>query len=104
MSVDGAIGLCLFKMSPGLYLDREGSGLKFSVGSVCSRLKSKTRGASVGEKESLLCSWGEGRLMPKGQFPSRPLPTFYWARACKGEFPGCIDRGGGLHAEKNSQL
>ena len=73
MSVDGAVGLCLFKMSPRLYLDREGSGLKSSVGSVCSQIKSKTRGASVGEKERLFRSetGNLGRRQTHGQ---RPIP------------------------------
>ena len=78
MSADGAVGLCLFKMSPGLYLDREGSGLKSSKSSVCSRLKSKTRGASVGRKETLLCSdWKPGEKAdscPKANSPLVPSP------------------------------
>lgn len=73
MSVDGAVGLCSFKMSPGLYSDREGSGLKSSNGSVCSRLKSKTRGASVGRKERLLYS-ETGNPERRQTHAQRPIP------------------------------
>lgn len=60
--------------------------------------------ARVSIRESLLYSRGQ-RPEDRGLLSKDQLPTAdEWARAFKGEFPGCTGRGRGLRAEQQSVL
>ena len=104
----GQLGCAYLRCLLGCIWIERGQGWSLLRAQSAHGLKARLEGQVLAERKHCfvhrLETWGEGRLMPKGQFPSRPLPTYHGARAFKAEFPRCIDRGRGLHAENSSHL